>query len=168
MAGVVALSALGAAPAMGEDGSATADYETAAECRGGYPDYWLSNPWPKPFLVPKQFRQPNGKRAIVRKWTKFDAVFRYRGGKDAEGAIFPGKTLNQVLKMKGNAKKGAARQTIAALLNAAEPNNDFGESKWFIIRNFQVYWDGTADMGKYKARKFLKDDMIRENAQACD
>ena len=162
MSSLMAVTMIGAAPAAAHDAVVAAD-----ECRGGGPDYWLANPWPKPFAVPKLFRQPNGKRAIVRKWTQFDAVFAYRGGRKAEGKIFPGKTLKQVLQLTGSAKKGLARQSIAGLLNAGATPNDFWMSKYSVIREFQVYWDGTADMGPNKARKFLKNQMVQSNANAC-
>lgn len=159
MSSILALSMIGVAPAAAS---------AADECRGGGANYWLENPWPEAFKVPKLFRLPNGKRAVVRKWTKFDNVFSYRGGRKAEGKIFPGKTLNQVLKLPGNtAKKGLARQSIAALLNAGEKENNFGTSKFRVIRDFQIYWDGTADMGPKAARNTMKVRMADRNAGAC-
>jgi hypothetical protein len=159
LASLVALTVLGAAPVAAQD---------EVVCKGGGPDYWLENSWPAAFKVPYKFRRPNGKPAVVRKWTKFDAVFRYRGGRDQEGKIFPGKTLNQVLKMKGTPKKGLARNAIAALLNAgAKPDNNFWPTKFRVIKGFQVYWDGTEDMGKRKARLFMKRTMAQWNQGAC-
>lgn len=159
VAAIMAVTVLGVTPVLAED---------EVECRGGSPDYWLENPWPAAFKVPKKFRMPNGKQAVVRPWTKFDDVFRYRNGRDQEGRIFPGKTLRQVLKLKGNAKQGLARQSIAALLNHREPNNDFSwPSRYRTIFDFQVYWDGTADMNKQQARKWLRDRYRQFNNQAC-
>jgi hypothetical protein len=158
VAAVMAVTVIGVTPVVAQE----------EECRGGSPDYWLANPWPEPFKVPKAFRMPNGKVAIVRPSTKFDNVFRYRNGRDQEGRIFPGKTLKQVLKLKGNAKRGLARQAIAALLNTAEPSNGFDwPSKFGVIRDFQVYWDGTADMSEKKARNFLQKRYQEWNDAAC-
>jgi hypothetical protein len=158
VAAVMAITVIGVTPAMAQE----------EECRGGSPDYWLANPWPEPFKVPKAFRMPNGKVATVQPWTKFDNVFRYRQGRDQEGRIFPGQTLKQVLKLKGNAKRGLARQTIAALLNRAESSNDFDWTTNFaIIKDFQVYWDGTEDMGKTKARNFMQERFREWNNLAC-
>lgn len=162
MSALMALTLIGVAPAAAQDATVAAD-----TCRGGGPSYWLANPWPKPFAVPKLFRQPNGKVAVVRKWTKFDSVFRYRGGRNSEGKIFPGKTLNQVLKLKGTQKKSLARHTIAALLNAGETKNDFATSKFWVIKDFQVYWDGTDDMNKRQARQYMAARMIQRNLGAC-
>ena len=162
MSALMALTLVGVAPAAAQDAAVAAD-----TCKGGGPAYWRANPWPKPFKVPKKFRKPSGQVAVVRKSTKFDQVFRYRGGRNSEGKIFPGKTLNQVLKLTGNQKKALARHTIAALLNAGEVNNQFGTSKFDVIKDFQVYWDGTDDMNKRQARKFMRNRMIQRNIGAC-
>lgn len=162
MSALMALTLVGVAPATAQGPEAAAE-----ECRGGGPDYWLANPWPAAFVVPKLFRMPSGKSAVVRKWTRFDSAFRYRGGRDNEGRIFPGKTMKQVLQAKGTLKKGLGRQTVAALLNAAVGDNHFPVNKYWVIRDFQVYWDGTDDLGLRKSRQHMKGVMIKRNAKAC-
>ena len=145
---------------------AAADVE---ECRGGGPSYWLENPWPTPFYVPKFFQNPNkNQRTLVRGWTRFDDVFRWRHGKDQEGMIFAKTyTLRKALNGRGTLLKSVAKHTVAALLNAGEPNNDFPWPTNAVIKRFQVYWDGTDDMTVQQARRTLRRDMRGLNAQAC-
>ena len=94
-------------------------------------------------------------------------MFRWRNGKDQEGKLFPGKTLNQVLKMKGNPKKGLSRNAIAALLNTQDKDNTFWATKTRVIKDYQVYVDGTEDMSPKQARKFMKTRMGNWNRNAC-
>ncbi len=159
MIGVMAVTLVSLAPA------AAADEEP---CRGGGPGYWLENPWPTPFYVPPFFQNPNTKRTLVRPWTRFNDVFRWRKGKDQECKIFSNKyRLRQALKGKGTLLKSVSKHTVSAVLNAGEPNNDFPSTTSAIIKEFQVYWDGTDDMSIPNARRALRSKMRQLNEQAC-
>jgi hypothetical protein len=157
MASIIGATLLGAGQVVAQDDT----------CRGGGPEYWVTNTWPAPFEVPAMFRQPNGHAAVVRPNTKFDAVFRYRKGRHSEGPIFPGETLQQVLQSTGTSKRKLARVTVAALLNSGEPGNDFDVSTGTVIKDFQVYWDGTYDMSPSRARRHMTAVMNERNAGAC-
>jgi hypothetical protein len=160
MVGVMALTLVVVAPVAAQD---------EEECRGGGPEYWSENPWPAAFTIPKLFQNPNkSKRTVVRGWTRFNDVFRWRKGKDQEGKIFSNKyRLRQALKGKGTLLKSLGKQTTAALLNAGAPNNEFAWGLNPVIKNFQIYWDGTSDMSASKARKWLRGRFRDLNEAAC-
>jgi hypothetical protein len=159
MTTVVGFSAVGVAPVAAQTG----------ECIGGVPSYWQdpAHAWPV-FKVPKHYTKPNSKQVTVRPWTAFDKVFRYRRPRHDEGPILPGKTMKQVLDTTGGGLNGLARQSVAALLNAAaSESNDFGRTRGFVIETFQVYWDGTSDMSPKQARKVQAARFFDENQGAC-
>lgn len=161
MTGVMAMSLVSITPA------AVAQDEVV--CRGGGPEYWLTNPWPKPNYVPRLMQNPNKKRTQIRGWTRFNDVFRWRKGKDQEGKIFSNRyRLRQALKGNGTLLKTTAKHTVAALLNAsATDENEFSWNKHSVIKQFQVYWDGTQDMNRKEARRYLRKQMRQLNEGSC-
>jgi len=53
--------------------------------------------------------------------------------------------------------RSLSRHTVAALLNAGQPDNNYPKSKFEVIKLFQVYNDGTDDMSPRKARLDLRE-----------
>lgn len=98
----------------------------------------------------------------------FDSIFRYRGGQIVEDPIFPGMTLLQVLEQGGGGLSALGRHTVAALLNASGfPSDYLYHSTGAVIYDFQVYWDGTADMTPKQAREWLKNRFEAANELGC-
>jgi hypothetical protein len=159
MTTVVGFSVVGVAPAAAQP----------VECIGGVPSYWQdpAHAWPV-FKVPLHYTQRNHKQVTVRPSTPFDKVFRYRRPRHDEGRILPGKTMKQVLDTTGGGLNGLARQSVAALLNAAAiESNHFPRTRGYVIDQFQVYWDGTEDMSPRQARKVQAARFFDDNQRAC-
>lgn len=85
--------------------------------------------------------------------TLFSAVFE-----DA----FPGKTLLQVLRLRGGGLKALGRHTVAALLNAASTNVSYDLTPSEVIADFNGVFPGTK--ADYNA---LKDTFEDFNEQGC-
>jgi hypothetical protein len=160
MGSLLGLSLVAAAPVAAQD---------PVECVGGTPSYWQdpAHAWPV-FNVPKAFTKPGGEQVTVGPSTGFDRVFRYRRPHHDEGRILPGMTMKQVLHTTGGGLNGLARQSVAALLNAASIDlNQFQRTRGYVIDQFQVYWDGTLDMSPQKARKVEAARFFEDNQAAC-
>jgi len=56
---------------------------------------------------------------------------------------FPGLTLLEVLKLRGGGLNALGRHTVAALLNAASPDVDYGATKDYVIAAFNATFPGT-------------------------
>lgn len=75
---------------------------------------------------------------------------------------FPGKTLLQVLKLRGGGLKALGRHTVAALLNAASPNVNYDLTVNQVIAEFNAVFPGTKD--EYES---LKNTFEGLNKQGC-
>lgn len=73
---------------------------------------------------------------------------------------FPGMTLLQVLQQGGGDLNALGRQTVAALLNAASPDVDFGSTPGDVIAAFNAVFPG----GDYES---LKDEFEGANERDC-
>lgn len=75
---------------------------------------------------------------------------------------FPGMTLLEVLQQGGGGLNALGRHTVAALLNAASANVDYGFSPATVIASFDAVYPGTKS--DYEA---LKNQFETENERGC-
>jgi hypothetical protein len=75
---------------------------------------------------------------------------------------FPGKTLVQVLGLSGGGLNALGRHTVAALLNAASADVDFGQSPQDVIDAFNAVFPGTN--AQYEE---LKNEFAAGNESCC-
>lgn len=85
--------------------------------------------------------------------TPFSAVF--------ENA-FPGKTLLDVLKTGGGGLEALGRHTVAALLNSASSDVNYGQTPADVVYTFDLLFPGTKQ--QYNT---LKNDFAEDNERGC-
>ncbi|MBI5461320.1 MAG: DUF4215 domain-containing protein [Gammaproteobacteria bacterium] len=126
--------------ANGDGCSALCEVEKTGD-QGCTPGYW------------KQTQHFDSWAAPYTPSTQFSAVFE-----DA----FPGKSLLQVMKTGGGGLNALGRHTVAALLNAASADVNYGQTTGGVIDAFNSVYPGTK-----AAYTSVKDDFAEDNESGC-
>ena len=120
-------------------------------CGGRTPGYWKQDckffDWPMPRFIPSSTpagcgAQPDYIPPFGAQATKFDDVFGALGG-------YPGKTLVQVLSLKGNdaGRDALARHIVAAILNAAKAYTPATVLSEIMVKNI---WASFVSLGYFE------------------